>query len=122
MVEYTLNQTGAVTTLLSSAISSSTLLGIILTGTAPLAETAFFGTLTLIFWVLLPLYWLRIRWSYVVGLLFCIVSLLGGAGVVPGVEPIWQVVPGTVFTVSLGLIWIISLACAYFSLRCFQEA
>ena len=122
MVEYTINQTGAVATLLSSAVSSSTLLGIIFTGAHPLAETTFFGILTFIFWVLIPLYWLRIRWSYVVGLLFSIFGLIGGAGVVPGVEPIWQAVPGTAFTVSLGLIWIISLACAYFSYRSFQEA
>ena len=100
MVEYTINQTGAIATLLSSAVSSSTLLGIILTGAHPVAETTFFGILTFIFWVLIPLYWLRIRWSYVVGLLFCVFGLIGGAGVVPGVEPIWQVVPGIAFTVS----------------------
>lgn len=122
MVEYTLNQTGAIATLLSSAVSSSTLLGIILTGAHPVAETAFFGILTFIFWVLVPLYWLRIRMSYIVGLLFCILGLIGGVGVVPGVEPIWLVVPGTMFTFSLGLIWLINLACAYFSYRAFQEA
>ena len=122
MVEYTINQTGAIATLLSSAVSSSTLLGIILTGDHPVAETTFFSILTFVFWVLVPLYWLQIRWSYVVGLLFCIFSLVGGVGVVPGVEPIWQVLEGTAFTVSLGLIWIISLACAYFSYRSLQEA
>ena len=122
MVEYTLNQTGAIATLLSSAVSSSTLLGIILIGDAPVAETTFFGILTFMFWVLVPLYWLRIQMSYVVGLLFCILGLIGGVGVIPGVEAIWQVVPGTIFTFSLGLILIINLACAYFSYRAFQGA
>ena len=41
MVDYTMNQTGAIATLLSSAVSSSTLLGIIMTGAPPIAETAF---------------------------------------------------------------------------------
>jgi hypothetical protein len=120
MVEYSLNQTGSIATLLSSAVSSSTLLGIILMGVSPAAETTFFGVLTFVFWVLVPLYWLRIRMSYLVGLLFCVVALIGGVGVIPGVEPIWLVVPGTMFTFSLGLIWIINLACAYFSFRAFQ--
>ena len=121
MVEYTVNQTGAVATFLSSAVSSSTLLGIILSGASPVAEMVFFGILTIVFWVLVPLYWLRIRIGYIVGLVFCIVGLVGGVGVVPGVEPIWLVVPGTIFTFSLGLIWIINLACAYFSYRVLQE-
>jgi hypothetical protein len=121
MVDYTFNQTGAIATLLSSAVSSSTLLGIILTGTHPFAETAFFVILTFTFWVLVPLYWLRIRMSYNVGLLICILGLIGGVGVVPGVEPIWLVVPGTMFTFSLGLIWITNLACVYFSYRTLQE-
>jgi hypothetical protein len=121
MVEYTFDQTGAIATLLSSAVSSSTLLGIILTGAHPVAETIFFSILTFIFWVLVPLYWLRIRIGYAVGLLFCVLGLIGGVGVVPGVEPIWLVVPGTMFTFSLGLIWIINLACAYFSYRAFQR-
>ena len=120
MVEYTFNQTGAIATLMSSAVSSSTLLGIVLTGAHPVAETTFFGILTFMFWVLVPLYWLRIRMSYIVGLFFCILGLIGGVGVVPGVEPIWLVVPGTMFTFSLGLIWVINLACAYFSYRAFQ--
>jgi hypothetical protein len=122
MVEYSFNQTGAIATILSSAVSSSTLLGIILTGVPPIAENTFFGILTFVFWVLVPLYWLRIRMSYIVGLLFCVVGLIGGVGVIPGVEPIWLVVPGTVFTFSLGLIWIINLACAYFSYRALQGA
>jgi hypothetical protein len=122
MVQYTFNQTGAIATLLSSAVSSSTLLGIILTGAHPIAETAFFTTLAFVFWVLVPLYWLRIRMSYVVGLLFCLLGLIGGVGVIPGVEPIWLVVPGTIFTVSLSLIWLINLTCAYFSYRAFQGA
>ena len=121
MVEYAFNQTGAAATLLSSAVSSSTLLGIILSGAPLVAETIFFGILTFVFWVLVPLYWLRIRIGYIVGLLFCIVGVIGGVGVVPGVEPIWLVVPGTIFTFSLGLIWIINLACAYFSYRVLQE-
>jgi len=47
--------------------------------------------------------------GYIVGLLFCVVGLIGGVGVIPGVEPIWLVVPGTMFTFSLGLIWLINL-------------
>jgi hypothetical protein len=120
MVEYTFNQTGAIATLLSSAVSSSTLLGIILTGAHPVAEATSFGILTFVFWVLVPLYWLRIRMSYIVGLLFGILGLIGGVGVIPGVEAIWLVVLGTTFTFSLGLIWIINLACTYFSFRAFQ--
>jgi hypothetical protein len=122
MVEYTFNQTGAIATLLSSAVSSSTLLGIILIGDAPVAETTFFGMLTLIFWVLVPLYWLKTRMSYVVGLIFCIFGLIGGVGVIPGVEAIWLVLPGTIFTFSLGLILIINVACAYFSYMAYQTA
>ena len=121
MVNYSINQTGATATLLSSAVSSSTLLGIILTGTPPFAETALFTLLTLIFWVLVPIYWLRIRGSYIIGLIFCIVGLIAGIGIVPGVEPIWQVLPGTTFTVSLAIIWIVSLACAYFSYKAYIE-
>ena len=122
MVEYKLNQTGAIATLLSSAVSSSTLLGIILIESPPLAETTFFGILTFIFWALVPLYWLRTRLSYIIGLLFCIIGLIGGLGVIPGIEPLWTAVPGTTFTVSLALIWIINLACAYFSYMSFQKA
>ena len=98
MVEYSFNQTGAIATILSSAVSSSTLLGIILIDVSPVAETAFFGILTFVFWVLVPLYWLKIRMSYVVGLIICILGLIGGVGVIPGVEPIWLVLPGTIFT------------------------
>jgi hypothetical protein len=122
MAEFTFNQTGANATLLSSAVSSSTLLGIILTGASPLAETAFFGMLTFIFWILVPLYWRKARTGYIVGIIFCILGLLGGVGVVYGVEPIWQVIPGTIFTLSLGVIWLTNLACAYFSYRAYQGA
>ena len=108
MVEYTLNQTGAIAILMSSAVSSSTLLGIILIGNAPIAETIFFSILTLVFWGLTPTYWLRIRMSYIVGIIFCIIGLIGGIGVIPGVEAIWLVVPGTIFTISLAIIWIIN--------------
>jgi len=122
MVEYSFNQTGAIATILSSAVSSSTLLGIILIDVSPVAETAFFGILTFVFWVLVPLYWLKIRMSYVVGLIICILGLIGGVGVIPGVEPIWLVLPGTIFTFSLGLILLINIACAYFSYRALQGA
>jgi hypothetical protein len=122
MVEYTLNQTGASATLLSSAVSSSTLLSIVLSGDSPAAETIFFGLLTFVFWVLVPLYWLRIRMSYIVGLVFCALGLIGGIGVIPGVEPIWEVLPGSMLTFSLGLIWLVNLACVYFSYRSFQGA
>jgi len=60
--------------------------------------------------------------AHIVGLIFCILGLIGGVGVVPGVEPIWLVVPGPMFTFSLGLIWLINLACAYFSYRALQGA
>jgi len=127
MIEYTFYQTSAIASLLSSAVSSSTLLGIILSSVPvrlpyPVAETTFFGILTFIFWMLVPLYWLRIRMSYFVGLLFCVLGLIGGIGVIPGVEPIWLVGLGTMFTFSLGLIWLINLACAYFSYRALHGA
>jgi len=57
-----------------------------------------------------------------IGVLFCILGLIGGIGIIPGVEAIWLVVPGTIFTFSLVLILTINLACAYFSFRVFQNA
>jgi hypothetical protein len=122
MVEYTANQTGAIATMLSSAVSSSTILGLTLADTYPIAETFFFSVITLTFWILVPLYWRKIRWSYVIGFLCCVIALtIGAVAIITDVESIWQTFSGAVFNFSLTLIWTINLACAYFSYRSSKE-
>jgi hypothetical protein len=116
MGEYTTNQTAAIATILSSAVSSSTLLGITLANNYPINEITFFGILTITFWILFPLYLLKKRWSYIIGFLSCSIALtIGAAGILTNIESIWKIYSGTVFNLSLGLILAVNFICAYFS-------
>ena len=121
VLNYTFHQTGAIATLLAVAVLSLTLWGInalfasIFLYSTP--EMVFFAVLTVFSWLLVPLYWARDKWSYVIGIFVTLGALFGGA-VLPGVEFLWQEFTGVlVYDVFLIISFLIGLASIYFSYK-----
>jgi len=76
---YTFYQTGAVAAMLVVAVwGLAVLLSLLVTpGGADRMELTYFGTLIIGYLVLLPLYWRRVRWGYVAGIVLIFGSFVG---------------------------------------------
>jgi CubicO group peptidase (beta-lactamase class C family) len=81
-------------------------------------EMAFIGTVTITSWLLLPLYWWRVRWSYIGGILVTVL-LLAGAAVIASHRAIYFSL--SAYNLSVLLAYVAALACAYFSVRSFRQ-
>ncbi len=121
MQNYTFYQAGANATLLAIAIWSLTSLGF--HTMTPLGmdtlELTLLGTLTIICWILVPLYWMRVWWSYIAGIGLIIGGLGGGATIAA-----WYRVfrfSGSFYNFSIIIIYIIGLVGIYFSYKAFTE-
>ena len=81
-------------------------------------EMAFVGSVTLMAWILLPLYGKRVRWSYVGGVLVTLLLLAGGAMIAS--DRVIRFSPSA-YNLSVILACAATLACTYFSVRSLRQ-
>lgn len=118
--KYSLNQKGAIVTVTFAAVWAllSMIIAIDMGLQSPIA-LAIFGVMTIIAWVLVPLYIKKGRAAYVLGVVLLVLGL-GGLFASPG-DPPWYT-----FTVPISIVKelsfvIDSLVGIYFSIRSFVE-
>jgi CubicO group peptidase (beta-lactamase class C family) len=118
--QSTPHQIGALVTLLIVALWSTAVVWIhtVTPASGDTREMAFMGTVAIMSWLLLPLYWRRVRWSYVGGILVTVLLLVGAAIIIP-----YRVIhfSPSVYNLSVPLAYAAALACAYFSVRSFRQ-
>ena len=116
----TAHQIGAFVTLLLLVIWSLAVFWVHMVSPAGAAmfELIYLGTLTVMFLILLPLYWKHIRWAYIGGVLVVIAMFVG-----IGIENLYRdfVLSWSLFNVGTVLAYVVALACAYFSIRSYRE-
>jgi len=118
---YSNNQIGSVVTLMIIAVWGVMVLWTHTrnpAGMDPL-ELTFVGTLTIIFWILVPFYWKRVRWSYIIHIGLVIGGLGGGMSI--------SLLDRTLhFSISLYniitlIVYITAILSVFLSIRAFQE-
>lgn len=111
--QWTPHQIGALVTLLIVALWSTAVVWIytVTPASGDTREMAFVGTVAIMSWLLLPLYWRRVRWSYVGGILVTVLLLIGAAMVIPHRVIYFSL---SVYNLSVPLAYAAALACAYF--------
>lgn len=117
---YTLNQKGAVVTMFFAAIWAfvSMIIAVDM-GLQSVIALAIFGVMTLIAWILVPLYIKRIKTSYVLGVVLLVLGL-GGLFASPG-DPPWYTFTNPISIVKELSFVIDSLVGIYFSVKSFGE-
>ncbi len=117
---YTLNQKGAVVTVSFAAIWAlvSMIIAVDMGLQSPIA-LAIFGVMTLIAWILVPLYIKRIKRAYVLGVVLLVFGL-GGLFASPG-DPPWYTFTNPISIVKELSFVIDSLVGIYFSVKSFGE-
>jgi hypothetical protein len=117
---FTFYQTGAVAAMLVVAVwGLAVLLSLLVTpGGADRMELTYLGTVIIAYLVLVPLYWKRVRWSYVAGIVL-IFGLFVGAGYAA-----WEGVlffSWSAYNLSVIIVYIIALMGLFFSYKSFRE-
>ena len=117
---FTFYQTGAVAAMLVIAVwGLEVLLSLLITpGGADRMELTYFGVLIIGYLVATPLYWNRVRWGYVAGIV-----LIFGAFVGAGVAA-WERVlffSWSAYNLSVIIVYIIALMGLFFSYKSFKE-
>ena len=117
---YTCNQTSAIAALLASALWSLAALGAVIT-TGGLSPTAIivFGIMTIIAWILVPLYFKLVKPAFIVGTVV-IVSALIGLLAMPGTPP-WYAFTTPLYNFSFVVFYIVMLAGLYYSYKTYKE-
>jgi len=119
---YTSNQTGAIATLLASALWATAATGTaIITGSIPESSIAVFGILNIIAWIFVPLYVKRVRWSYIIGIILAIIALLGITIQGSSIPTPWWTFTSPVYNLSYLASNLIMLAGIYFAYKSYQE-
>jgi len=119
---YTSNQTGAIATLLASALWVTAATGTaIITGSIPESSIAVFGILNIIAWIFVPLYVKRVRWSYIIGIILAIIALLGITIQGSSIPTPWWTFTSPVYSLSYLASNLIMLAGIYFAYKSYQE-
>jgi hypothetical protein len=119
---YTSNQTGAIATLLASALWATAATGTsIITGSMPESSIAVFGILTLLAWIFVPLYVKRVRLSYIIGIILNIIALLGITIQGSSLPTPWWAFASPVYNLSFLASNLIILAGIYFAYKSYQE-
>ena len=117
---YTVNQIGAIVSLLAGSLWAVTaIVAILLIGSQSASSLMFFVILEIIDWIGIPLYIKRIRWSYIVIIIVWIIGLVGLVAM-PG-KPPWYTFYSPIFQFSIIIFYLISIAGIYFSYKSYQE-
>jgi hypothetical protein len=117
---YTAHQIGAFIALLVLVIWGLAVLWVhmVTPAGADVFEMTYLGTLTLMFLILLPLYWKRVRWAYIGGILMVVAMYAGAAKVALDQDLVFS---WSLYNMVTILIYAIALACVYFSVRSYRE-
>jgi uncharacterized oligopeptide transporter (OPT) family protein len=70
-------------------------------------------------WVLVPLYIKRVKWSFIVGILFIAIAMIGITAM-PASLP-WYSFVTPVYSVSFLVFYLVALALIYFSYASYKE-
>jgi len=118
--KYSLNQKGAAVTVTFAAVWTllSMIIAIEMELQSPLA-LAIFGVMTIIAWVLVPLYFKRLKATYVLGAVFLVLGLVG-LFASPS-DPPWYTFTNPISIVKELSFVIDSLMGIYFSVKSFAE-
>jgi len=117
---YTYNQTIAIATALAVLIWSISSLGVTnIIGGQTVIATTIFSILTIIGWIIIPLYFKLVRPAFLVGTILCIAALIGIIAM-PG-EPSWHMFTAPLYSFSFVVICLALLACIYFSYESYKE-
>jgi hypothetical protein len=124
LASYSSNLTGAIATLLTTLLWGITALGTelgwCLIGRQPVTTLAWalipywIGA-----WILLPLYVKKVKWSFLVGIIYIIVAIVGITAM-PSALP-WYTFVTPVYSASYIVFCIIGLALIYFSYTSYKE-
>jgi len=118
--KFTLNQKGAVVTVTIAAVWA--LLSMIIAiamGLQSLIALAIFAVMTLLAWILVPLYFKKIKVGFVFGIILLVLGL-GGLFASPG-NPPWYTFTNPISIVKELSFVIDSLAGIYFSYKSYKE-
>jgi hypothetical protein len=117
---YTFYQAGAFACLLASALWAVTSLGAAINqDNLTISAVNIFTILTVIGWILLPLYALKVKWGYIIGIIVWILALVGLLAM-PGTTP-WYTFSFPVYNLSFVLFYLIGLDGIYCSYRSYKE-
>jgi len=120
VTSYSSSQTGAIATVLASAFWALTALGVaIMVGRQTATALTVFAILTVIAWIVVPLYAKRVRWAYIVGIIVIIIALVGLLAM-PGTPP-WYMFADPVYNFSFVVFYLVMLAGIYFSYKSYRE-
>ncbi|MEM4251815.1 MAG: hypothetical protein QW828_08280, partial [Candidatus Bathyarchaeia archaeon] len=89
------------------------------TGRQTASALTVFAILTIIAWILVPLYVKRVRWAYIVGIIVIIIALVGLVAM-PG-TPSWYAFTTPVYNFSFVVFYLVMLAGIYFSYKSYKE-
>jgi CubicO group peptidase (beta-lactamase class C family) len=117
---FTFYQTGAAAAILVVAVWGVAVLSSLLVtpGSADRMELTYFGTLIIAYLVLAPLYWKRVRWGYLAGIVIIFGSFVG-AGFAA-----WEGVlffSWSAYNLSVIIVYMIALMGLFFSYKSFRE-
>ena len=117
---YTSNQKGAIATLIFAALWALISLGIAtMMGLQSASALAVFAIMTLITWILIPLYLKKIKPAFIVGIIVLVIGLIG-LFAAPG-NPPWYTFTNPVSIVKELSFVLVGLACIYFSYKSYRE-
>jgi len=121
---YNLNQMGAITTLLATALWGVTATGAgIALGRLDTSAAAVFGILTIISWILIPLYLKLIKWGYIVGIIIFLLALILmtiNPILSPGAVP-WYAFAEPLYDFSHVLVYLVMIVGIYFAYTSYKE-
>jgi len=121
---YSSNITGAVATLLACLLWGLTALGAevgwCMVGRQPVSTLSWilvpYWTVA---WLLVPLYLKRIRWSFILGIVFIVIAMVGITAM-PGALP-WYTFATPLYGFSFVAFYLVALALIYFSYASYRE-
>ena len=121
---YNLNQMGAIATLLATALWGVTAIGAgIALGRLDTSAATVFGILTIIAWIIIPLYLKRIKWGYIVGILVFLLALILmtiSPVLSPGAVP-WYAFAEPIYDFSHLLVYLVMIVGIYFAYSSYKE-
>ena len=121
---YNLNQMGAIATLLATALWGVTAIGAgIALGRLDASSAVVFGILTIIVWILIPLYLKLFKWGYIVGIIVFLVALVLmtlNPVLSPGSVP-WYAFAEPIYDFSHVLVYLVMIVGIYFAYISYKE-
>ena len=117
---YSINQTGAIATILAGATWGLAGVGAAMViGRQTQAALIAFAVLTVIGWILLPLCIKLVKPMFLVGIIIWVIAFIGLAAM-PGAPP-WYMFMAPVYSFSFVVFYLIGIAGIYFNYKTYKE-